>query len=83
MQIRVRFQEVVQLRDVPARHVFAFHVHVAERAGDVGVAEHLSIREEHFAADDGVEAVAAVPEGPFPAEVRGGVDGGGGLAVEV
>ncbi len=48
-------------------------------ARDVGVGEAVLVR-EHFAADDGVEVVAAVPEGPFAAEVRGRGDGGGGGA---
>lgn len=76
------FQKVVQLRDVAARHFGALLVQGREGAGDVGVGEGVFGGEE-FAANEGVEVVAAVPEGPFAAEVRGGGDGGGGLAVGV
>lgn len=76
------FQKGVQLRDVAARHFGALLVQGREGAGDVGVGEGVFGGEE-FAADEGVEVVAAVPEGPFAAEVRGGGDGGGGLAVGV
>ena len=82
VQVRVRFQECVQLCDVAALHVGALLVQVREDAGDVGVGEGVCAGEE-FAADQGVEVVAAVPEGPFAAEVRGDRDGGGGLAVGI
>lgn len=50
VQVRVRFQECVQLGDVAARHVGALLVHGREDAGDVGVGEGVCAGEE-FAAD--------------------------------
>ena len=79
MQIRVRFQKPPELRHVGARHAQAGPVQGAEGAGHVGVAQRVAVREQ-LAADDRVEVVAAVPEGPFAAHVRGWVDGGGGLS---
>lgn len=57
----------------------ALLVQGGEDAGDVGVGEGV-LGGEELAADEGVEVVAAVPEGPFAAEVGGEGDGGGGLA---
>lgn len=73
-------KEGEEVRNVSARHAGAGFVQVGEGAGDVGVGEGVLVGEE-LAADEGVDVVAAVPEGPFAAEVRGGGDGGGGLAI--
>ncbi len=79
VQIRIQAQELPQLGDVGPRHGAAVLVHGGEDARDVGIGEAVLVR-EYLAADDGVEVVAAVPEGPFAAEVRGWGDGGGGGA---
>ena len=39
VQIRISLKEMVQLRDILARHVYTFSVQVAENAGDGGVGE--------------------------------------------
>lgn len=82
VQVRVRLQKPPELRHVGARHVQARSVQGAEGAGDVDVAQQVAVREQ-LAADDRVEVVPAVPEGPFAAHVGGRVDGGGGLPRQV
>ena len=82
VQVRVRLEKPPEVRHVGARHAQARPVQGAEGAGHVGVAQRVAVREQ-LAADDRVEVVAAVPEGPFAAHVRGRVDGGGGLPRQV
>ena len=73
VQIRISLKEMVQLRDILARHFHTPFVSLSEDAGDGGVGEAVAGWEQ-FAADDGVEVIAAVPEAPFRAEVGGKVD---------
>ena len=73
---------MIKLYHVLARHTGALLVQLAEGARDIVVGEYVAGR-EHFAADEGVEMIAAVPEAPFSAEVGGEGDGGGVFSVEV
>ena len=73
VQIRISLEEMVQLRDILARHFCTFCVQGLENAGDGGVGELVAVWEQ-FAADYGVNVVSAVPEVPFPAEIGGRVD---------
>lgn len=72
VQIRISLEEMVQLRDIPTRHICTFFVQDSEDAGDGGVGQ-LVTGWEQFAADYRVNKIAAVPEAPFPAEVGGRV----------
>ena len=78
----MRLEEGVEVRDVLRRHIGALRVQSREGDRDVGVGEAVEAGEQ-FAADDGVDVVAAAPEAPFPTEVGGAVDGVGGLTVHV
>ena len=82
MQVRVRLEKMVELRDILPFHIRAFFVQDRESVGDVGILERVT-GWEHFAADDGVDAVPAAPETPFRAKVRGTVDGVEGLSTMV
>ena len=73
MQIGISLEEVVQLRDILARHVCTLLVQGSENAGDGGVGEEVAGWEQ-LAANYGVEVIAAMPEAPFCAEVGGKVD---------
>ena len=80
VEARVALEEAVELGDVGGRHVGAGVVQGAEGLGEAGVAEPGAFGEQ-FAADEGVDVVAAAPELPPAADVLGRGDGFDALPV--
>lgn len=73
VQVRISLEEIVQLRDILARHVCTLFVQACESASDGFVSELMAVWEQ-FAADYGVQKIAAAPEAPFPTKIGGTVD---------